>query len=67
MPVVLRVTPNQLNCQNTLKRHSPLPVLLMCMQSTKRFKNLDVMMPHQQGESLEVMMMTINLNVTSVD
>ena len=27
----------------------------------------DMLMSHQQGESLEVMMMMINLNVTSVD
>ena len=52
-----------------IERHSPLPVLLMCMQLIKRRlnQNLDVMMSHQQGKSLEVMMMTINLNVTSVD
>ena len=67
MPVVMKVTSNQFSCQNMLKRQNPLPVLLMCMQLTKRRlnQNLDVVMSHQQGKRLVIVRAKV-CDVTSV-
>ena len=68
MPVILKVTSHQSNCQNMWRRlsHLSVPWKPMCMQLTRGGLNLNDMMSHQQGKIVGAVMMR-NPSVISVD